>query len=246
MKELWSLPLAYICNARIVSIGDSKHVTGVSTNHLPGYDNTKVLGFYVVDKPVGFLPRNISNFFPNIEGLGLYRMGITELKREDLEPFPKLKAIDLNGNKIEEVSNNLFAGNPLVHSIAFYRNPVRHVSQGVFDHLKDLFSLTFYESTCFNAYVANKTQIPDFILKLTVNCPQTFDMIYERTEAKLLEGVKLEMKIDQQISERVNPLTWSLQQTDERLEEIELRVAQLEKELMNLKMLKMFLSKDRA
>jgi hypothetical protein len=228
VRNLWQLSGVYTCNARIVFVGDSEYITEVSSNHLPGYDNSKVLGFYVTNQNVGFLPRNISNFFPNIEGLGLYEMGITELKRQDLEPFPKLKAIDLNGNKIEEVSENLFAGNPLVHSISFSRNPVRHVSPEVFNHLNDLYVLNFDVTTCISSYVESKSQVPGLILKLAANCPPTFDMTYKRIKAKLLEEFKLDMKPDLSISKRINELTNLLNQTNERLEKIEARLTKLE------------------
>jgi hypothetical protein len=109
--------------------------------------------------------------------------------------------------------------------------------EGFFNDLNDHVNLNSSGATCIDSYTVDRSQVPGLTLQLAVNCPPTFDMIFEKTEAKLLEGVKLETKIDEQISERVNPLTWSLQQTDERLEEIYLRVAQLEEELKNLKML---------
>lgn len=223
-------------------VGDPLHITEVSSNHMPGKTNSDVVGFYIINQHVGFFPKNISNFFPNLEAFGLYWMGIKDFRREDLYPFHNLKLIDLNGNQIRDVNNNLFEGNPKMRFIAFYNNTVRHVAHNVFDHLDQLEELNFVLATCLSLVANGREQIQDILFKIAVNCPPTFDMIFERTEEKLLKGIKLEKKIDEQVSVRINPLTLSLYETREKVEMIDQRVSKLESELINLKLLKRFLT----
>ena len=129
--------------------------------------------------------------------------------------------------------------------ISFARNPIRNVAHNVFDVLPDLETVDIQQGFCINDSNGNRNSLSTHLFRISVNCPPTFDMIFERTEAKLLQGVGLERKIDNQVSDRLNPLTWSLFNTNEKVAIIDERVTQLEKEWTGLGMLKELLTHEK-
>lgn len=63
-------------------------------------------------------------------------------------------------------------------------------------------------------------------------------------ERRLLQGAELKQQIDdEQVSEQINTLTWSLNQTQEQLESVEKRVTELEDKCENLNVFGNFLEK---
>ena len=221
--SLWRLPNLYTCNARVIFSGDPKFVEEVSTNHLAGRNNNDVNGILIQNLNLGFIPGNISNFFPNLHTINAVVCGITEIKREDIKSFRKLQQFDVDQNNIREIPNGFFEENLDLLFISFSNNPMRHIAHNVFDHLNSLERLHFGANFCINTYGQNRTAVLDLMFRVAVNCPPTFEMIFERTAAKILYGTELEKKIDEQVSERINPLVWSVMDIDQRVKELESR-----------------------
>jgi hypothetical protein len=220
----------------VISISNSQAVTEVSQNHLPGRSNNLVKGLYIVNQNMTLAPRNLSQFFPNLEAISYRTSGLQELKPGDFSGLDLLKSVAFHGNKLLRVEANLFDENPKIHSISFSADPMRHVAHGVFNNLEDLSALHFNSAGCINAEINAKADIDYFIYRLFVSCPPSFEM----TEERILNGIEFKRKIDEQISERINPLTLSIYQMDQRLQEIDARVGQLESELKNLVLLREF------
>jgi hypothetical protein len=88
--------------------------------------------------------------------------------------------------------------------------------------------------TCINEQADDCEAIQALIFRVSVNCPPTFDMNFERTQAKLLSGIESEIKVDEQISVRMNPLTLEVFKVNQNLQKIEKLVAAFEEELKNL------------
>jgi BspA type Leucine rich repeat region (6 copies) len=202
----------------------------------------KVKGIWIEAQNMTLTPRNLSNFFPNLETINYRTSGLAELKPEDFSGLIHLKALLFNGNKLQEIEANLFGDTPKIHSISYSVNPIRHVAHGVFDNLKELSSLHVNSPiNCINSYVDSKADVDYFIFRLFVSCPPSFEM----TEQRIFNGIKFERKIDEQISERINPLTLLIYQMDQRLQEVDARVGQLESELKNLALLRQLLVNEK-
>jgi Leucine rich repeat len=234
VRNLWRINSLYTCTARVVFVGDPRYVTEVSINHMAGRNHSNVVGLLIENQPMGFIPGNISNFFPNLEAMSINNCGLQELTSEAINGLSNLRQLHLNPNQITEIGNNLFEGNPRLRFITFSRNPIRHIAHNVFDHLTELETLDMLTATCINANNGNRNAVLTFLFRLSVSCPPTFDMIFERTESKLLQGVDITHIIDNQVSERINPLTWKVFEMDQKLTMIDQRVSQLEREWRSL------------
>jgi Leucine rich repeat len=208
----------------VIEVGDIHRVTDVSRNHLAGRDNSDVKGLSITNQDIGFLPFNIHEFFPNLETIDATN-AFKEISREALIGFPKLRQLHLNTNKIQIIEPNLFEGNPNMIAISFVNNPVKHVAYNVFTNLTSLHSLRFDFATCHSqAAELNRANVELLMFRLLVNCPPTFAM----TENKILSGIEFEKTIDEQIAERVNPLMWTIHEMNDKIKELEERLARLE------------------
>jgi Leucine rich repeat len=243
MRSHWTVPNIYTCTARPIFVGDPHNVTDVSQNHLAGRNNSDVKGLSIRNHNIKVLPRNVDQFFTNIEAIDITNT-LEEISREDLAVFPNLKELHLNDNKVQVINSNLFQGNPLMSAISFISNPIRNVAAGVFDDLADLVQLRFDGVACHSQAATNRATVNALIPRISVQCPPTFDMNFEMIEKRLLNGVGIKKVVDEQVSERINPLTWSVFQVNHRLYEIEEKMKQLEKEIQNLSLVKEFLKNN--
>ncbi|CRK88067.1 CLUMA_CG001852, isoform A, partial [Clunio marinus] len=217
-KNIWQINKLYTCTGRVIIVGDLHIITHVSNNHLSKRDNGDVKGVSIRNQELDFAPRNLGEFFPNLESLDISQSKLKEIRREDLENLPNLKQLHLNNNNIQFVEKNLFENNPQLHAISFLNNPVKHVAYSVFDNLSDLKSLRFEGTTCINlGYDKNRAKVETLISQLAKNCAPTFEM----TEAEIINGVELRRKVYQLMDEKDKHLEWELMEIKRKLKQLE-------------------------
>lgn len=224
LRATWKIGSIYTCSARIVYLGDTHEVIDVSYDHLPGYTNADVKGVYITGQPITIVPRNISNFFPNLESLDLRNVDVTEVTNRDLLGLNKLKEFILVKAKIQILESDLFVNNNLLQSISFNSNSLRHVAHHVFDNLPYLTSLDLLSSGCINSVSSSRAVTEALIFNLIINCPASFQM----TENKILNGDGLQSQIDDRVSFKTDHLLNMLLESEKRVEELEVRVEALE------------------
>lgn len=232
----WRVSNVYTCTARVVFVGDSRVVTEVSNNHMSGKTNSDVKGITINHQNIGLVPNNLSYFFPNLESVMMENAGVTLVNRDSLRGLTKLRQLYLYWNNIPAINNDLFIDNPNVAYITFDNNRIRNIAPKVFDHLNQLSTLLFRHSdACISEISDNNLEHTVWIIfRMMIYCPPTFDMI----EEKLLNGNKLQLKLDavrtetnQQINElkvktdeliveRINPLSEAVDEMTRRVDEI--------------------------
>lgn len=227
-----------MCTAKVIFVGDSRVITAVSTNHLSGRSNSDVRGLLIENQVLGLVPVNISGFFPNLEAISLNNCDLEEIKREDINGFSNLQQLHLKPNKITEIGNNLFEGNPGMKFISFTSNPIKNVAYNVFDDLNELVILDISLAKCISSDNSNRNDVLSVIFRISVNCPPTFKMLLEKIEENTVQGNDLKQQIDDQVSEKINPLTGLFDEMKEKLKRAELKVAHLEEENKSLSFLK--------
>lgn len=199
--NLWNLQNVYFCEAMIVGGGDPRMISAISGNHSPGLTNNEVRGFRVRNQQIPGLPRNLHQYFPNIEAYTVLHGMLSEISREDLKHFPNLRQIDFNFNNIQVLRRNLFEGNSQLEFISFDNNLIRHVAHHVFDNLK-LTILALRPNTCINESQVDREAVSMMIFRVFQQCPPTSRMIAE----EILYEPELINIIDNRIEERTNEM----------------------------------------
>lgn len=204
----------YECTAQVFFVGDSRIISEVSHHHLVGKNNSDVTRLNIKNQDVGFIPHNVSEFFPILSYFAVYSTAITEFTRDSLKGLYKLREFDAHSNKIESIDGDIFADNPLLVSIRFNDNPIKHIAYRVFDHLTSLTTLHFTTTTCINSKAdLNRTTTVKLIFQLEISCPPSFEML----EAQIVSGEKLE----EQITEKITPLLEAMNLLKQRVELLE-------------------------
>lgn len=206
----------YSCEASVIFFGHERNLTQVSNNHMIGRNNSDVHLLIIRDQlQLSVIPRNINQFFPNLEAIMINNTRINEFSRIELEGLANLKQFHFGDALVTKLGNDLFIENPLMDSIRFENNPIQHIAQQIFDHLRSLVRLTFINTTCVDDLVAtNRTGVLNTMFQVIVNCPPTIAMV----EEKIINGPGLAKRIEQQ----VDPL-------EQQLETLRNRVAVLER-----------------
>lgn len=222
----------YFCLGTLVFQGDPKVITEVSQNHMQGMNDSDVASVMIMNQIVPQMPRNLGEFFPNLEGLAVVFSQLEEISKDDLSNLPRLRQLDLFENNIRSLDSNLLRGNPLLEAFSVYSNPIRRVGLKAFDNLPMLTSLHFSLTRCINERAdESRLAVENLIFNLAVYCPPTLEMI----ESDILTGSKFQRTIDLQIADRVNPLTYQIYLMDQLLHLHEDRIAQLEQQVRDLK-----------
>lgn len=229
VRNLWQVNSVYTCTANVISVGDARDVNAVSTNHLIGRSDSDVRGLLIENQLLRLVPANISSFFQNLEAISLNNCDLEEIKREDIRGFSKLRQLHLNPNRITEIGNNLFEGNPGMKFITFTNNPIKHVAYNLFDDLTELVTLDILHGTCVSSN-SNKNNILSFIFQISANCPPTFKMLLEKIQEENVQGTDLKQQIDDQVMEKIHPLSGLMNELNEKLKKAEVKIAHLEEE----------------
>lgn len=170
----------YMCESTIESVGDFRTVTLIKGTHLPGRNDFDVKAISFMNQYLLNFPLNVSNFFPNLESITVFRTGLTNISRSDIENFPRLKELDLTYNDIEVISSDLFRGNLQVQALAMSLNPLRHVAHHVFDNLHELSTIDVRNTRCVNATtIDSPSTITDVVFEIFRQCPPTTQMLEE-------------------------------------------------------------------
>jgi hypothetical protein len=188
----WMIGEMYTCVGRVIKIGEPRIITEVSQNHQPGRNNSDVKGLRINAIVIGFLPRNLGSFFPNLEGYQFIGTGITEMTREDFQDLPNLRMIYTASNLYQEIGN-IFENNPKLQILNFGMNPLKSVSSRAFSNLTKLTMLHIGETACISQWVNNRNAVLNLISNLFRSCPPSPQM----NQVEMLESEDFIRAVDQ-------------------------------------------------
>lgn len=150
-----------------------REITGVRGYHLSEKTNDDVKYFLSANKKVNFFPRNLTNFFKNIETVYIHNTDIKEITKSDLEPFGN-NLINLwihNSNELALIESDLFFYNRNLVEIYLSTNKIKHVQNGAFNGLEKLTRFEIHENPCTTvADTSTKSPIITIIRNIEANC----------------------------------------------------------------------------
>ena len=148
----------YTCKL-ITNITEPKSaIATISGTHINGKTEADVIGI------AGFcimynVPRGLTKFFENITRLSLVQCELQEISRQDLMEYEKLEFLNLLGNHLTSLPNDLFLGNKNLRWIHFEHNQIEILSSKLLRNIQDndLQEVNFCNNTKINAYYQKGT-----------------------------------------------------------------------------------------
>ena len=142
----------YTCNAEnVTTTFNDRNVTEISGVHLAGMDNNAVRFLSIFHQNCHFIPRNLDQFFPNLEDLTIRKSNIQFLLTGDLDGLNKLKTFDVASNPIDHIGEDFFSGHSSLTSISFHYCNIKKVDFGAFNDLKNLSDIDFEFNECIDS-----------------------------------------------------------------------------------------------
>lgn len=151
--EFKKLASDYECNVKSLEITskEDRTITEVLGSHLDGKSNDDVTLFQSSrnSKSIKYFPKNLKEFFPNLNAIIIMHGKLEEINSDDLKPFgDKLKFLSLEMNSIKILPSGLFDSNPNLEEIQLSMNEISLVENEVFDNLEKLNALDFHWNKC--------------------------------------------------------------------------------------------------
>jgi hypothetical protein len=172
-----SLGITYTCmvhRSLSVTSPNQQVVTNVRGAHLAGRTNNDVrmVNFDDVDDLV-VVPRGLTNFFPNIEGLRIYESDVRNLNGNELNEYVNLRWFMVYDSDVINIPGNFFQNNPNLIFVSFDDNEVRQVGAELFSYNHNVTGMQyigFWENICVDSGASTPEQIESLLNLLASNC----------------------------------------------------------------------------
>lgn len=132
----------------------------------------------------------------NLEALEIIQSGLKVLTQEDLQPFPKLKGIWINDNKIATLDSDLFQHNPLLITVFFDDNNIRFIAENIFDSLDNLKAVYLQNNVCISKTGITKQEINSIVWDIMEKCHHRRQQV-DSCEMKEIENAHLKFELKQ-------------------------------------------------
>lgn len=122
-------------------------------------------------KNFNFFPKNLQQFFKNIDKLAIVDNDLVAITKHDLQPFgSQLKKLWICVNKIEVITADLFDFTTNLDRINLDLNEIQHVEIGAFDKLKNLPMLHFLNNPCHSGFAGDRDAVLILIKEIESKC----------------------------------------------------------------------------
>lgn len=194
----------YQCKPKVIKLGETNKVIGVSDNHQTGKTNQDVNLIDIYEQRINSIPEDINLYFASLEGISFYNCPIKSVTKDDLKHFPKLKYFRIAIGQLTTIEGDIFKHSPQLQFLDFDYNQIIHVGTGIFKKTPKLATAYFINNLCISTRISNNaTAVATIANQLALKCPPSVEMIEEiilagdkfKTAVKI-QTTELEKKIE--------------------------------------------------
>ncbi|KAG5679132.1 hypothetical protein PVAND_008724 [Polypedilum vanderplanki] len=230
----------YLCETTNIPTSSGITVTNVTGTHLDGKNNNDVTCVGILGNwTLSFVPRNFSNFFPNIKAILIVYTTIETLFGDEFDEFPQLEYFAFYYSNLTTISSKLFEKTPKMVCVFFGYNMIERVGHDLFTPLNvtQLQRIYFDNNRCINRYVenGNTTAIISLINELREKCPFDDEFPSTTTTTSLTTTTNENLFCtNKSIEDFVCDLKDSMIEVQENLMTKDEKIEELEKKLLEL------------
>ncbi|KAL7030076.1 hypothetical protein ACKWTF_006504 [Chironomus riparius] len=180
MRILCKMEFGYTinkCNAKdVVTSFYDRQLTGIVGNS----GNADIHQLIITYSDMPYLPLNISENFPKINYLKIYKSNVQHLMTGDLSGLYKLKTLDLSNNAIEQIGDDFFKDLSSLEIVNFDNCHLKKISPYALDPLINLLSFSAENNECINlktkqsySYRDNGVKVSEFKRSVVEKCSNT-------------------------------------------------------------------------
>jgi hypothetical protein len=219
----------YVCSILNPYIFNGTQLTidSVSGSHLLGYNDTsRVTALHLGDTGrVGYVPKGLGTLFRIIALVNLFEAGLVDVHQADFWQFPSLTYLDLSGNFLTHIDENLFTFNPRLTYLYLQHNRISQIGYYSFTELYSLSILDLNENVCEFLRAESRAVVTQYVnlIKNGSCIDRSSQNVGENLQAQIenLKRENRELKVKNDELVRVNEeLTVRLAATEGKFQEI--------------------------
>ena len=166
----------YVCTVEDAVINDPETNTNFEGTHEQYYckGNVEILRFY--HGVVKFCPDNLYLSFPNLKTLTMSQCGLQSITADDLFELINLEILDLSGNELTWLPNDLLENKTELRKVNFSCNFLNRMSSQVLEPLKEILEeADFRGNPLINVRYIHGNDLDAFLQSLDNHPPQPDD-----------------------------------------------------------------------
>ena len=123
----------YTCcvTSAVITIPDVR-IKSLLGKHTKGKNNFAVKVVWFNEAVVNFIPRGLTEIFPNLIHLRIENCDLKKICREDLVGFENLESLMIRFNELTALPDDLFVNTPKLRCISFIGNKIESMSSNLF------------------------------------------------------------------------------------------------------------------
>lgn len=170
--ETWKYISGETCTTRNLDVTASDQSVTTVNDRTEANVLTRKVKFLCIDSQVvKFVPSGLNIFFPNIIELKISNSSLQFIEKKNLAQFTNLKYLDLSGNELKTLDDDLFSANVMLRDINFNKNKLNAVGENILEPLKNAFKIDFGDNVCINKEATGEAEIQELKHQLAEKCP---------------------------------------------------------------------------
>lgn len=132
----------YMCGVASARITKAGSKLKFLRDHEEGKTDNDVEILWMVNSVIEYFPRGLNEDFPKLTSLSFTNCGLKEISRIDLFGFENIMTLDLRGNKLKMLPDDLFVNKSNLHYVYLSENKLESLSSKLLEPLnKEIFRL---------------------------------------------------------------------------------------------------------
>lgn len=170
LGDLFIVGSRYACKVASIQNPETAEITQITGNHLANRTNANVEAFRIF-QGLHFFPKNLTDLFPNLVYIEFTECPLMSISAADLAPWPNLRVLIANKNKIETLDGDLFKHSSNLTWIAFYGNPIQKIGANLLSYSSEWKYADFRKVSCVDTLAESAQQINDLKVQILRQCP---------------------------------------------------------------------------
>lgn len=153
--------LKYTCRIDNQPLTDRKVSSFIGKHIDSERGNTEVTAIWFDACQMSRLPKNLIDFFPNLETMFVHKCGLKSLSGDDLSRVPKLQQILFIGNDFSSLSDDLLSGLKQLEFVSLNENKIAKICPKMFKKMSSskVKFIDLRNNLCINAVYAKETSL---------------------------------------------------------------------------------------
>jgi hypothetical protein len=123
------------------------------------------------------------------------RTELKEVSKENFKMFKNLKHLEISGNLLKAIEENLFEQNPLLKYLDLHANQIMTVHADAIKSFKNLEIFFFIDNTCISFKAGTKVKIQKYLTRMNKSCSESqFD--FNKLKSMKENFIKLEERFN--------------------------------------------------